>query len=469
MSVISFLKDHIWVPIVAGCAFLLIIVFVVWCIYRRRHRDRLRTYLPLTGSSLNGKEELGFSESLELSMRTRQAKEKETALLRCQFYLRTSHDYEVYSQYQALGWRLDKYWFIVRESRGQEDFLLSMLPYSNTCSLPMTQNTALNLQQLFAALKHPYLQFIRTVAFDTNQRYSVVVQPFSSKGSLRDLIYGTSPLDSDSKQNSRPLGRPLSSAAIAKYGRQVLEALLFLKSKGFPPCVHLHVGNVIVYSRVCRLSGYEQTMLGLNPKLKKAFRNNEQDAEVILFGHMIYEMATGLALPRNASRLTDKDYRMCKASADVVALLKFIFPSEDEDRSYPKVKELAQSVFFEQFKPKEIQHYDASAVTIPAVSKPLLKAVRRGKIASTGGSKRRRESGPRYPDSIASDSSRPASVLSAPSPMPKQIAPPPPPPPPAETRKAAAPKERTALLSDIRKGASLKKTVDVRDRSAPHI
>ena len=26
-------------------------------------------------------------------------------------------------------------------------------------------------------------------------------------------------------------------------------------------------------------------MLGLNPKLKKAFRNNEQDAEVILFGN----------------------------------------------------------------------------------------------------------------------------------------------------------------------------------------
>ena len=27
------------------------------------------------------------------------------------------------------------------------------------------------------------------------------------------------------------------------------------------------------------------------------------------------------------------------------------------------MKELAQSVFFEQFKPKEIQHYDASAVS----------------------------------------------------------------------------------------------------------
>eukprot|EP00118_Oscarella_pearsei_P007351 m.35608 g.35608 ORF g.35608 m.35608 type:complete len:478 (+) comp32146_c0_seq2:28-1461(+) len=477
MTVDTFLKDHIWVPIVIGCAFVIFIVLLVWCIYRRRRHQRGNRYFLVPGSLVNGKEELGFSESLELSLTTQRAKEKENAMLRCQFYLRTSHDYEVYSQHQGLGWRPNKYWFVVKEPRGQEDFMLSMVPHGDGCCLPMARQTASGLEQLFAVLKHPYLQFIRAIDFDVAQEYSVVVQPFSSKGSLRDLIYGTGPLDSDKVTRQRR-GHALSSAAIAKYGCQVLEALLFLKSKGFPPCLHLHAGNVIVYSRVCRLSGYEQVLLGLQPKLKKAFKKNDQAAEVILFGHMVYEMATAIALPENASGLTDGDYRACKASADVVELLKFIFPGDGEERGYPKLSDLAECPFFRQFVPKEIQHYDASVVVLPAVGKSFLKAVRRGKPLSTSSKRPRKQTGPKYPShesfSGSSGKSRP---VSAPPTTPGLVGPVPPPPPPVakgKSSKADAPSlkpktERTALLSSIRKGRTLKKTVGIKDRSAPKL
>ena len=53
---------------------------------------------------------------------------------------------------------------------------------------------------------------------------------------------------------------------VQRLGRQILEALLFLQERGFPPFGHLHSGNVIIQNGVARydnnddqLSNYRRT------------------------------------------------------------------------------------------------------------------------------------------------------------------------------------------------------------------
>jgi hypothetical protein len=52
------------------------------------------------------------------------------------------------------------------------------------------------------------------------------------------------------KYGQRSAGLPVSQ--LQRLGRQILEALLFLKDRGFPPCSHLHSGNIILQNGVAR-------------------------------------------------------------------------------------------------------------------------------------------------------------------------------------------------------------------------
>lgn len=44
----------------------------------------------------------------------------------------------------------------------------------------------------------------------------------------------------------------LPTTQVQRLGRQILEALLFLKERGFPSCSHLHSGNIIIQNGVAR-------------------------------------------------------------------------------------------------------------------------------------------------------------------------------------------------------------------------
>lgn len=50
-------------------------------------------------------------------------------------------------------------------------------------------------------------------------------------------------------------------------GRQILEALIFLKERGFPTVIHLHSGNVLIQNGVARLAGLENTLLGFTSRI----------------------------------------------------------------------------------------------------------------------------------------------------------------------------------------------------------
>lgn len=85
-----------------------------------------------------------------------------------------------------------------------------------------------------ATIQHPFIMPIDFVA--SNEYGALFVRSFYSKGSLKDLLYGASPKNQFLQKygNSAARGRGLPVKDIATYGRQILEALHFLHSKGLP-------------------------------------------------------------------------------------------------------------------------------------------------------------------------------------------------------------------------------------------
>ena len=121
-------------------------------------------------------------------------------------------------------------------------------------------------------------------------------------------------------------------------GRQVLEALIFLKERGFPTVIHLHSGNVLVQNGVARLAGLENTLLGFTSRIHPliasrisqtisidmicfgkidlsypsthhfTFRRSRSCFSLFFSGHMLFEMCAGYELPSfkpNSMHLSD--------------------------------------------------------------------------------------------------------------------------------------------------------------------
>lgn len=95
-----------------------------------------------------------------------------------------------------------------------------------------------SILKMLLTIQHPFIMPIEYVA--SNDSGIAVIRNFYTKGSLKDLLYGTSPKNLFMQKYGNPMGRgrgamPIKDIAI--YGRQILEALQFLHSKG------LYCGN----------------------------------------------------------------------------------------------------------------------------------------------------------------------------------------------------------------------------------
>lgn len=84
--------------------------------------------------------------------------------------------------------------------------------------------------------------------------------------------------------------RLVDSFQVQCLGRQILEALLFLRSKHFPSFYHLHSGNVIIQNGVARLAGLENCLFGLEPRQPIVI-------DVVAFGYLLFEITNGYELP----------------------------------------------------------------------------------------------------------------------------------------------------------------------------
>nr|CAD7200187.1 unnamed protein product [Timema douglasi] len=278
---------------------------------------------------------------------------------------------------------VDKHWFVVRDTSIKTERLLTLVPRGPNCPIqcnPSTRDTILNL---FLALQHPYIYPVLDLDFRdvATQTYVILVLPFNNKGSLKDLIYkrfdrqppeallsmyrgltaatrGASVHskwqdDWSQKYSQRSAGLPLSQ--VQRLGRQVLEALLFLKDRGFPPCSHLHSGNIILQNGVARITGLENTLLGftsrIHPVIWSRAREEPLSVDAICFGHVLFEMCAGyeLCAPEpSPSHLQD-----LRAYPQVVEVLDYIF--QNPNHRCPSIEELLVCDFFRNIDLREMR------------------------------------------------------------------------------------------------------------------
>ncbi|XP_071081924.1 slowpoke-binding protein-like [Haliotis cracherodii] len=465
VDILPWLDEHLYVPILGGLALVAIIAVIVWCCVRKCRNRYKFPYQRI------GEYDVALSEKMEREKQQKITAVRDSAFMSCQFYLRSHPQYDNVQQLKDLGSRIDKHWFRVRDSRLKVDRVLTTIPSNLKMVLPFTPATSKVLKDLFSLLQHPYVFAISELNFSVEQMCIITVQPISMRGSLKDVIYQRKFTESWYEKYSQR-NRGLSLQQIQLYGRQILEGLLYLEEKGFPPHSNIHSGNILFEDGVCKVTGYENIFLGNTSRvyslIRKKLKGENKDAiDTLSFGHLLFEMCFGFELdapkpePQN---LTGHQ------SPIIVEVMNFIF--EPESGKYPTLREVSQHMFFSSIRLQEMMMYNPAPIHLSGTMKSLLKTVRKGK------SKSKSKSGTDKMKSESKRVSRSASVSSVtnttqppppppPGPPPPQGPPPPPTPPPQPSTSTSSP-SRGALLGSIRQGQRLKKTI-TNDRSTPRV
>ncbi|XP_055295234.1 DEP domain-containing protein DDB_G0279099 isoform X2 [Sitodiplosis mosellana] len=320
---------------------------------------------------------------------------RERSYISCQEWTEKSAGrYEIMAHLDDIGCRPNKNWFLLNDTTVRTDRLMTLIPLPADCvaleELSPSDSPKGVLMELLGSLQHPYIYPVLDLGiFYSNQiHYACLVMPFNARGSLKDLIYKSQWNDPwNRKYTKKSTCLPLSQ--VQRLGRQILEALLFLRERGFPSHGHLHSGNVILQNGVARLSGLENGLLGLNSKVNavvwaKSIADVE-NMDIICFGHLLFEMCTGYELP--SPRPTAGHLQLdLERYPQVVEVLQMIF--ESPDNRYPTVEELVLCDLFRNIDLREMRGPSISSfkhgLSISTLN--LLNAVRRRQGASLNGS-----------------------------------------------------------------------------------
>ncbi|CAH0564179.1 unnamed protein product [Brassicogethes aeneus] len=234
------------------------------------------------------------------------------AFMTCKQYLANNERYELKTQLGDIGTRPDKHWFIVQDNTLTAERLLSLVPLPSDCPLNPSQQTRETLLELFRGLQHPYIHPVLDIEFW--EAGAALVSPLNPSGSLRDVIYGAN-FSHDCQEKYADRGAGLALRTVQCLGRQILEALLFLQNRQFPPIYHLHTGNVIIQNGVARLAGLENLLFGLTPKPPVA-------PDTLAFGYILFEMSAGypLATPPSPAHL-ELELERAPQVADALSLI----------------------------------------------------------------------------------------------------------------------------------------------------
>lgn len=126
-----------------------------------------------------------------------------------------------------------------------------------------------------------------------------MLQPFVAAGSLKDRIHRTAPTRSYRQKYRGVTASPLPTSDVARFGRQILEALVALRSKGIV-CEHLSTGNVLIDDGNARISDIFTPLLAIDRyrdvRELTVPLESKVALDLLLFGHVLYEMATGAEL-----------------------------------------------------------------------------------------------------------------------------------------------------------------------------
>ncbi|CAG9129554.1 unnamed protein product [Plutella xylostella] len=216
--------------------------------------------------------------------------ESSVALGICTEYISQTSRYELISPLNAIGSRPNKYWFAVHDNSIKTDRLLTLMPLTSKCPIEPNDQARSLIIELFRALHHPYIYPVLDLEMCNGHALSVM--PFNARGSLKDLIY-KSTWNEDYGRKYVSVDNGLPAWQVARFGRQMLEGLLFLKEKGFPPFRHLHAGNVMVQNGVARICGLENTLIGALPRCPIALAAPLEHVEALSLGQVLFEMCSG--------------------------------------------------------------------------------------------------------------------------------------------------------------------------------
>ncbi|CCI40774.1 unnamed protein product [Albugo candida] len=228
-------------------------------------------------------------------------------------------------QYPLFQWKEESLTCIGRKDRGKFRFriqltnLMQELERSQDMLLTIVSANSTNLQgirrsqldyemkALLVSLAHPNILPVVDFTY-VREKNALVIRP--------EWEY----LIKYQHQRNKPLG----VQEIAQFSTEIMRALMALRSKGII-CESLHSGNILIDNKSAKLTDLYNTLFGLDRPVRLRDLMTPLEAyvepDLIQFGHVIYEMATGLELasPRPDSSILDT---MDPMIADV---LRYIF------------------------------------------------------------------------------------------------------------------------------------------------
>ncbi|PAA48669.1 hypothetical protein BOX15_Mlig016641g1 [Macrostomum lignano] len=501
------LSPVFWASLIGGLLAFLLLCLIICLVCQKCILNRRSGYSQLE----NGSSSLDTSGTLEImnaSIKEESEQIRHSAFLMLQFHLRNGRQWIVKDHLSQLGTRRSWNWFSVTSAGGDRFCLLLLSPYVSDpalCPLPLKQKSFACVRQWLEGLRHECLLLGQLDLIEKHSRFLHIV-PFCPKGSVRDFICQTNPLYPHQTKVARRR-RPVPLGKLHAWSGRVLRALLHLHSCGLRPHGFVHAGNVLLSNEGVQLGGLESVLTGQVPprwpelrRLLPAGGRRRHLTDSVGLGHLLFEMATGFELTATAPTAVEFQILAAKGRKyrPLLDVLNFIFERLPFG-SIPELGAIADHAFFAgcmvEFPVAETAAAsDSTASTavvasfLKRVRKRLPAGVRSGGVATAAAESPRqprdvraqpqpptarappRAPEPPPPPPQAPPPPPPAPPPPPPAPPPPPPAPPPPGPPPPPSRAPERSTGRGALLSDIRRGAKLKKVANLtNDRSAPRL
>lgn len=272
----------------------------VLCVRRARRRRAAREYHSVVLGV--GLDEMGGGVP---DPQTEQ--QDNTALMNALFFLRGHPEYELKHPLRRTGTRRGKYFFLLNERRAAgrvvEDAAVLELVEQGADGAFAVSEEGVALTHLFGAMgrAHPNVAAPRVAEVIPATNVLAVVRAWERRGSLRDALHGGCDPQQPARAKYAARGTPLPVRTVARYGRDILEALLYFQQLGYP-CYHLHAGNVLVdpAQRRATVTDHENNVLGVAPRHAAVIRALHDRArvapDVACFACVLAEMASGVEL-----------------------------------------------------------------------------------------------------------------------------------------------------------------------------